>query len=248
MFPGELFSQLDQPAGWWEMTSNLWFMSQLPCYVEVTSTDGSFAQYVMPVSSQQIQASLAIRESAVPMTLRMMAVETLTEGNSKGVRAVVAWGDQPQDLDLHVYKDSERIEIGSGGSSYVCSNEGPVMHSRRSSFGGVALEVDSMHGYGPETVTFDDSTQDGAYHLVVHSKSREESWLGSDAHALIVLRGSSNLIIVKPTADVLEDTCHTQECVSGSCCYWWLGTVSKTRGNAYDFASANVVIGKPSTC
>ena len=119
---------------------------------------------------------------------------------------------------------------------------------RRSSFGGVALDVDSMHGYGPETVTFDDSTQDGAYHLVVHSKSREESWLGSDAHALIVLRGSSNLIIVKPTADVLADTCHTQECVSGSCCYWWIGTVNKTRGDAYDFASANVVIGKPSTC
>ena len=185
-----------------------------------------------------------------PLPLRTITVEPVASLGGKGVRAVLSWGEHPSDLDFHVYKDSGSNATClqcQGGGAQVCSLERPVFYAQKKSFGGVNLDKDDTTSYGPETLTWDDVAQNGTYHVVVHVYSREGSLRGSDAQVLVALRGGGGLITIQPTAQVLASTCDAAKCAGSACCFWWVGTITKT-GTEYAFASTNSEISKPSTC
>ena len=129
----------------------------------------------------------------------------------------------------------------------MCSRERPVYFSQRSSFGGVSLDRDDTTSYGPETLTWDDAAQDGEYQVVVHVYTRGGSLRRSEAQVLVAMRGGGSVVTIQPTAEVLASTCDTAKCAGNACCFWWVGTITKT-GSDYAFATTNAEISKPSSC
>ncbi len=81
----------------------------------------------------------------------------------------------------------------------------------------------------------------------MHVFSGSTSLRGSEVQVLVSLRGGASLVTVQPTTLVLGSACDKARCSGGDkCCYWWVGTITKT-GNAYAFALVNAEIGKPSS-
>jgi cysteine-rich repeat protein len=239
-------------GAWRRVSVSIWLVIAKDCFVRVEHTLGRFAAVVLPVSSSLVDAYIGGGEGIV---LRMVAIEPVDDVQSKGVRAVLSWGATPPDLDLHIYKDSNASPPGaescptcaSDGSARVCSAVQPVSWISRSKFGGVALDVDDMMGYGPETVTWDDAAQDGIYHIVVHIYSSGGRWEGSDVQMSISMRNVAGITLVRPAADVLASDCPSATCLDGLCCYWWVGTVTKTQSQ-YQYFPANAIISKPRQC
>ena len=75
-----------------------------------------------------------------------------------GVRIVLSWGNQPQDLDSHI----------SYPGNHIC------YHHKTGSLAN--LDVDDTDGYGPETITIERKAQGQKYLYAVHNyTSREEA-------------------------------------------------------------------------
>jgi hypothetical protein len=127
-----------------------------------------------------------------------------------------------------------------GGRPGAGVHEPKVYYSSKQGFQGVSLDVDDTSAYGPETMTWDDSSFDGAYQLVVHVFSTGGQLAGSQAQVLISMR-DKHLVTVQPTKAVLDSDCRVTPC------FWFVGTVSK-QGRYYEFASANARVSQPTNC
>lgn len=205
-------------------------------------SSANIAQYV---------ATTAAGGTAQPLGVRMMAVEPVTSLDATGIRAVLAWGKQPSDLDFHVYLDSGSnascLTCGAGRGARVCTNAPPVYYSNPEAFGGASLDVDDTSSFGPETMTFVDSAYDGLYHLVIHVYNSHTSLRNSEAEVMVSMRGVTHLVTIRPTPQVAASACDRENCAGSNCCYWWVGSIRK-EGSTYEYVSTNVVIQKPSSC
>lgn len=75
----------------------------------------------------------------------------------ESARFVLSWSDKPQDLDIHLKSRAFHI-------SY---------RKKRSIPNKVALDRDSMHGYGPETITLDKLEKNEKYSVLVYRYSKK---------------------------------------------------------------------------
>ena len=75
---------------------------------------------------------------------------------SKSARFVLSWGNKPQDLDIHLKSKNYHISFRK-----IKSIENKVN-----------LDRDSMHGYGPETITVDKLDANDEYKVIVHRYSK----------------------------------------------------------------------------
>jgi hypothetical protein len=152
---GQLVSGPVELDGWWRLNVSFWLAAGLDCFVKVEDTRHpqarAFESAVLPLSAQQLEAYGAAVDP-VPVPVRMIAVEPATSLSSKGVRAVLSWGKEPQDLDFHVYKNKAGggtcLECPSGGAQ-ICSVGSTVWKQAKSGFGGVYLDVDDSNRCRP---------------------------------------------------------------------------------------------------
>lgn len=73
----------------------------------------------------------------------------------KSAMFVLAWGDKPKDLDLHLVSDDFHISFrNKNGASYKAK-----------------IDRDSMNGYGPETITLGKLDKTKPYKVYVHRYS-----------------------------------------------------------------------------
>lgn len=92
--------------------------------------------------------------------IRVSMVERVEEGS---LHAVLTWGAEPRDLDFHVIN----IALLEQHKGSVDKTNHIFYGNPAERWGGVSLDVDAQHGYGPETILFKKSTQLGAYRLEV---------------------------------------------------------------------------------
>jgi hypothetical protein len=99
------------------------------------------------------------------------------------IRIVLEWDSRPSDLDLHLQK--------TGG--YHIS-----FHDKVASNDGMArLDLDAMHGYGPETITIKNVDDNAEYLCYVHdysNKNHAKSKALSKAKARILVYGEGQLL------------------------------------------------------
>lgn len=96
------------------------------------------------------------------------------EVSGSNYRAVLTWGDQPQDLDSHLVSDNYHIYYGDT----VRQKDGCISEVNDECIE-ASLDVDARMGRGPETMTFEDLG--GTYNYYIHNWSQEKSITQSDA-------------------------------------------------------------------
>jgi len=164
---GEIVGAPEASGGLLLLTVSVWLFAGLDCFITVEDSRGSsfadFESVVLEVPAAQVSQYAA---SGQPVPLRMMAVEPVNPLQTKGVRAVLSWGESPSDLDFHIYKDmgGEKTCLACGegeAAARVCSQAQPVDFRRKMGFNGVSLDLDDTTSYGPETITWDDAADEG---------------------------------------------------------------------------------------
>merc|ERR1711872_339732 len=134
---------------------------------------------------------------------------TLNEGE---LRLVLGW-ETTQDLDLHV----EQINNATG--AVVCHTS----WQNKAGCDGVLLDVDSLRGPGPETVTWGDATND-PYIYRISVNDYDDLGVGQSG-AKITLFGETNI---------------KMEAEAGRSGSWWeIGTFSPSQGTS-SFSMANI--------
>jgi hypothetical protein len=111
-----------------------------------TNNDGMFSMAELPYGSYQVIASktgyisgtrtVQLLEPAVSLDF---VLTPLLDTNQ--YRAVLTWGSEPRDLDLHLWTLNTEIYFGHKGSL-----DAPPY---------AMLDIDDLDGYGPETITID---------------------------------------------------------------------------------------------
>lgn len=121
-----------------------------------SNTDGTFTLESVPIKPFVVELE---GEGFYPETLQVDPVEgdrnikpvLAPQLKSGEVRLVVLWGDQIQDLDLHIYGPKNLH----------------VWHKNRKT-DIATLDVDNRNGYGPETITLKNPVP-GSYQIWVHA-------------------------------------------------------------------------------
>lgn len=109
--------------------------------------------------------------------------------NDDEIRIVLTWGDDPNDLDSHLFTPSSS---GLEEDYHIC------YYNMGDTGGNNSLDVDDTDGYGPETTTIN-HIQNGLYKFYVCdytdcSGGNEESQRMSDSGAVVRVYGSQGLI------------------------------------------------------
>jgi len=156
-----------------------------------TDASGTFSISDVPAAGQTLVATL---EGYVETTAIVLVLDGATTETSIGmlalgaggddVAAVLAWGQDPRDLDLHMSGPD-----GSGGRfhAYYASRT-PVPH--------VDLDLDDTSSFGPETMTVhpaaDGNYVAGDYHVWVHHFAGDLSF-GQSAATVTLFAGGSQI-------------------------------------------------------
>jgi uncharacterized protein YfaP (DUF2135 family) len=114
--------------------------------------------------------------------------------NGNGVTMKLTWGEQPRDLDSHLY--------GPDGSHVFYASRGTLTAAPFAN-----LDVDDVSSFGPEVVTIT-RLMVGTYRYAVHNFSGQASGLfsGSAARVELSLAGRSNEVFTLPTSGETIDT------------------------------------------
>ena len=88
----------------------------------------------------------------------------------ESARFVLSWGKKPSDLDLHLKSDGYHISF----------------RNTRSIKDRVKLDRDSIHGYGPETITVKKLDRDATYRVIV-DKFSKDGFLNDKAQVRVYL-------------------------------------------------------------
>ena len=154
-----------------------------------TDASGNFTITGVPEGGQTIVATLTgYVETSVPTLLVANGTSETTIGmlalgaGGDNVAAVLAWGEDPRDLDLHMSGPD-----GSGGRFHAYySSKSPVPH--------VFLDLDDTSSFGPETMTVQ-PTETGAfvpgdYHVWIHHYAGDLTFAESTATVTLFAAGA----------------------------------------------------------
>lgn len=156
----------------------------------VTSGDGAFLFNGVPAGTQTLTAAAsgyttAMESVAVPDGGSV--VENLTLSPTGVITAVLTWGLDPRDLDIHASGPD-----GSGGRFHCYfSDPNPVTHA--------SLDVDDVTSEGPETITI--NLGDGSSSFVA---GQYEFWVHHFAGTGDFTTSGARLVLTGQTAQVGE--------------------------------------------
>ncbi len=154
-----------------------------------TDAGGGFTISDVPEGGQTLTASLTgYVETTVPIvvfagSLAETSIGMLAIGaGGDNIAAVLAWGERPYDLDLHMSGPD-----GEGGTFHAYySNKTPVAH--------VFLDLDDTSSFGPETMTVSPDEGGtyvpGDYHVWIHNYSGSPAFSTSAATVTLFAGGS----------------------------------------------------------
>lgn len=141
-----------------------------------TDRDGNFQLQLLPAGDHAVQVSkrgyTTAREAAQLADDATTSVRiALNPGlNSGELRIVLSWGENPRDLDSHLW-----VPQSSGDYEVYYADKGNCDAAPRA-----CLDVDDTTSYGPETITIA-QMQDGTYSYAVHWFAGTGSWAASEA-------------------------------------------------------------------
>lgn len=157
-----------------------------------TNADG-FYEVVLPEGTYTIEIS---GEGFITTTkiIQVIGNQIVGEQNTaispvfeEGLRVVLTWGGQPEDLDSHLNGPT-----ADGGRFVVYYNEMEYIDAQNN----ILLDDDDTESYGPETVTIIKHINDGIYVYGVHKYTNEEindQALSNSGAKVEVYNGSSLL-------------------------------------------------------
>jgi uncharacterized protein YcfL len=145
-----------------------------------TNSDGTFSMAELPYGAYQVVASKTGFNQGPPRTVLLsqpmvslnFVLTPVLDFNQ--YRAVLTWGAEPHDLDLHLWTLGTEIYFSHTGSLDTIPY--------------AFLDVDNVSGYGPETITID--TLLDTCKFSVHNYSRSPDITVSRAH-IDFYKGSS---------------------------------------------------------
>jgi hypothetical protein len=154
-----------------------------------TDASGNFTISDVPEGGQTLRATLTgYVETSVPVIAFTGATTQTSIGmlaigaGGDNVAAVLAWGENPRDLDLHMSGPD-----GGGGRFHAFyDNKAPVAH--------VFLDLDDTDSYGPETMTVSPIESGdfvaGDYHVWVHHFAGDLTFAESTATITVFAGGT----------------------------------------------------------
>jgi PKD repeat protein len=174
-----------------------------PLVVQFTDLSTSGSQLVTCSASDFITYSnnQVIIPSGGNLTLNISLSPIIT---GDGMRFVLNWGQDPQDLDSHLR--TPEIEGNAYHVYYPSGNQGSATSPPYAT-----LDHDVTQSYGPETITIYDFFS-GVYHYYIYKYAGEGELITS--HAVVQIYNNNGLL-------------HTiQVPTSGTGDYWYLGTIN----------------------
>ena len=157
----------------------------------LTDGSGNFTLNDVPEGGQTLQATLTgyvettvpvvtITEATTETSIGMLAIGA----GGDNVAVVLAWGQNPRDLDLHMSGPD-----GSGGRFHAYfSNKAPFPH--------VFLDLDDTDSFGPETMTVKPGESGnyvaGDYHVWVHHYAGDLTF-GDSAATITLFAGGAQI-------------------------------------------------------
>ena len=158
--------------------------------IKGTSTDAQFLQnvecgnYVVKISKEDYISTtqnINVLKGANRTVTIALSPKFTTIGDDDAIRFVLTWGEEPADLDSHVF--IKNAAGGVVGHVYYSNKEYEDDNTS------VNLDVDDRESYGPETITLEKTSDDYTYSYYVYDYTNEESST-SDLLSLSSAKGS----------------------------------------------------------
>ncbi|MDI9243894.1 carboxypeptidase regulatory-like domain-containing protein [Marinobacter sp. CHS3-4] len=153
-----------------------------------TGADGRFTLEVRPDSDFLIVASRATRSNTRSVTIGDTDLELQDDIvlSEAAVAITLSWGENPSDLDSHLFGPSDENQ----------STEFHVYYSNSSEIVGgtvIDLDVDDTSSFGPEVITVPQFPYAGTYRYLVHLYSGSGSILDSPARVEVSIDGVTRI-------------------------------------------------------